>query len=152
MFCDPLREEHRRLVTSMDRLIALISKDRMPSPPVLTAMRWALVTQVDRHIANEELMVRIPLDRSDDPLDVAIGRSYADGLLDLRLAAAAHQGKWNMANIQRDLAGYRASVIATCDELKARQQWEEEEVFPFAEALHTRRAAGGRPLATLARA
>lgn len=138
-----LRAEHAALVTLSRIILDMTAAPHPPQANELVSARGALREALVRHLKCEDWILYPRLMATGDAELMRITRDFELEMGSLSADFVAYDDKWTRARVAADRAGFRRETQAIFDQLAARIEREERDLYPLAENLYATVAAVG---------
>lgn len=124
-----LFDDHRVIVAISEELLALVRRTPPPTLAELTEVRSRLGARASQHLRDEDAMIVRPLLASGRVGELHGAMEAIAAIREGRAHYSNHVGRWTLAAIQADLAGYAEALVGMIDYLKRMLVAEERDLY-----------------------
>lgn len=132
---DKLLEDHARLRRHAHTLLAAVADPGVRHEAVLEQLRWTLARESLQHLAADERMVLVPIERDGTPDARKVAAHFRADLEQFNATFRQHMEYWTGSRVRRVPQRYAAAVSELVARLEHRLDREERELYPLAAKL-----------------
>lgn len=142
----PLLAEHRRILTAVDGLEALVAGPRPDRVEGLSGRRWAFTRDLLLHFSHVEALVHAPLLADRRPAATIAAAMSRDQTARLIADFRAHTARWHGFPVPAEWNDYRLVIDHLMGRIRARLAAQEHSLYPLLPADPLPDAPPRRPI------